>query len=229
MTIMKRILLVLTAAVMSLPLYCCSDDKTEETTTEAQEQASDSAEESTEAAGADDVQSPIPMEYDGSEVPEGAAEAVEKYFRAIMNQNYEEYKSCLDPYYFDVYNTWLDGSFGYGMETSFETMHQTLMDAACAADTEDGVVKEAVITKLKLTPSVPMEGEESVEDMIESYLDMYDQTIGEGFSEGLRQQCDEIITVAFTMVMDCDGTEYEVMTEMELLMTVKDGVYYITG
>lgn len=231
MTTLKKILLALTAAAMAVALCCCSDDKTEEDTkvTEAADSAETEAEGETEEATEEEVQGAIPMEYDGTVVPEGAAEAIGEYFRAIMNQDYSKYKACLDSYYFEVYNTWLDGNYGYGMETSFESMHQMIMDSACSADAEDGVVEDVVITKIALGEVELAEGETSVDEVIDEYLEMYETNIGEGFTEELTAQCDDIINVAFTMTADCDGEELTIMTQMELLMTVKGDEYFILG
>ncbi len=232
MITLKKILLTLTAAAMAITLCCCSEDKAEEDTkvTEASDSAeATEAEGETEEATEEEVQGAIPLEYDGTVIPDGAAEAIGEYFRAIMNQDYEKYKACLDSYYFEVYNNWLDGNYGYGMETSFESMHQMIMDSACTADTEDGVVTDVVITKIALGEIELAEGETSVDEVIDEYLQMYETNIGEGFTEAITAQCDEIINVAFTMTADCDGTERTIMTQMEILMTVKGDEYFIMG
>lgn len=226
----KRFVLILTAAVMTLPLYCCgekeetsgssvsdSDENTSSQESNSDEESSQSAAEITAAT----EQAPIPQEYDGSEVDDACAKAISDYFTAIMNQDYEAYKATLDPYYFQVYSDWLDGNFGYGMEISFETMHQNLMDQAGA--------QNVTIQKVTLHPAEPADGETDIQEAIDDYLADYDSIIGAGFSEELKKQCDELVDIQFTLTADCDGTEKEIMTDMELLMTVKDGVYRILG
>lgn len=237
MTYLKRLALILTAVVMSLPLYCCAEEK-EESSVSTEASVSDAAEESSDASeseGSEEdpaayVQKDIPMEYDGSEIDDACAQAIAKYFKAIMNHDYDAYSDTLDPYYLQVYNDWLDGTFGYGMETSFESMHQSVMDAACTL--EDGTFAEVntvYITKIALTPAEPAEGEEDIQVGIDEYLADYDTIIGEGFSEELKKQCDSLTAVSFTMTADCDGEERNIMTDMELLMTVADGEYRILG
>ncbi len=269
MTRLKRFVLILTAAVMSLPLYCCSEEKEEdsvsaasevsdaesssasesESSSESSEEASTAEEEndSTESSSASEsesssesseessaaayVQEEIPQEYDGTEINDACAKVISQYFTAIMNQEYKAYKATLDPYYFQVYNDWLDGSFGYGMETSFETMHQSLMDSA-AVTNEDGTTTEVqnmTITKLTLSLPELAEGEEDMDAVIDEYLAQYDAVVGEGFTEELRKQCDDVIDVKFTMTANCDGEERDIMTDMEILMTVTDGEYHILG
>jgi hypothetical protein len=235
MTHLKKIAMILAAAMMVLSAAACGSTDTE-STSEAESSVSEGAE-TAEASSDDDAseadadssdadteettQAAIPQEYDGSEVDDDCAQLISDYFTAIMNQDYEAYRATLDDYYFSVYNDWLDGNYGYGMETSFETMHQNLLDAADAED--------VVVTKLTLSPAEPSEDESDIQETIDSYLSQYDEVIGDGFSDALKEQCDDIIDVKFTMTATCDGEEKEIMTDMELLLTVTDGVYRILG
>ncbi|MGN0583898.1 MAG: hypothetical protein ACI4JD_00445 [Ruminococcus sp.] len=234
MSVIKKLLPFFMIAAMAAPLFGCSSNKDESSEkTSSDSSTSESAEtenteqEETEAETEPaTVQESIPLEYDDSDVENDCADVINKYFTAVINQDYESYKSTLDPYYFDVYNTWLDGSYGYGMETSFETLHQNLMDAAVTANGGNDVT-DVVITNLKLSGMVS-EGEEGAE-LVTEYLGRYDSIIGEGFTDELKKQCDDIVDVKFTMTADCDGTELEILTEMELLMTVTGGEYRILG
>lgn len=226
---LKKILLIFTAAAMALSFCACSEDESAESAsgTSAADSADTSEEETEAATEPETVQAPIPQEYDGTEVPDAAAQVIADYFTAIMNQDYSAYKACLDPYYFEVYNSWLDGSFGYGMETSFETMHQSLMDSAVSANGE-AAVTEMTITKIALNETVLLDGED-MDTLIDDYLSQYDSVIGEGFSDGLRAQCDDVVNITFTMFADCDGTELEIMSDMEILLTVHGDEYKLLG
>lgn len=239
MSAIKKIFLAMAVIVMAASLFGCSGDKENDDTSASSEQSSsadksvnddnsnDAASESDTETEDATVQANIPLEYDGTDVNDSCADTINKYFTAIINQRYDDYVDTLDPYYFSVYNSWLDGNYGYGMETSFETMHQNLMNAAVSAN-NDKDVNEVRITKLKLSPTVPKEDEEDG-DVINDYLAQYDAIIGEGFTEELKKQCDDVLNVTFTMTADCDGTELEILTDMELLMTVSDGEYRILG
>lgn len=239
MSAIKKIFLAMAVIVMAASLFGCSGDKENDDTSAVSEQGSSAAESvnddsSDDASSESDtetedatVQANIPLEYDGTDVNDSCADTINKYFTAIINQRYDDYVDTLDPYYFSVYNSWLDGNYGYGMETSFETMHQNLMNAAVSAN-NDKDVNEVRITKLKLSPTVPKDGEEDG-DVINDYLAQYDTLIGEGFTEELKKQCDDVLNVTFTMTADCDGTELEILKDMELLMTVSDGEYRILG
>ncbi|MDE6020113.1 MAG: hypothetical protein K2H01_03820 [Ruminococcus sp.] len=239
MSAIKKIFLAMAVIVMAASLFGCSGDKENDDTSASSEQSS-SADESVNDDNSNDaafesdtetedatVQANIPLEYDGTDVNDSCADTINKYFTAIINQRYDDYVDTLDPYYFSVYNSWLDGNYGYGMETSFETMHQNLMNAAVSAN-NDKDVNEVRITKLKLSPTVPKDGEEDGA-VINDYLAQYDTLIGEGFTEELKKQCDDVLNVTFTMTADCDGTELEILKDMELLMTVSDGEYRILG
>lgn len=233
MSVIKRMLTVLAAAAMTASLFGCSKAENGTESSAKEENSTSAAADSSESEVSEipeepaTVQKDIPLEYEGTDVHDNCADTINKYFTAVINQDYESYKSCLDPYYFDVYNTWLDGNYGYGMETSFETMHQNLMDSAVSANNGEDV-KDVVITKLKLSKTTAAEGEEEG-DAIADYLAQYDSVIGEGFSDELKKQCDDIISVTFTMTADCDGTELEILQEMEILMTVSGDEYRILG
>ena len=234
MTNLKRFLLVLSAAVMSLSVCACSGETAEESSNTPESSVSENedstAEEATEEATEEaPVQADIPLEFDGSEVPDAAAKTIAEYFKAIMNQDYDAYAATLDPYYLEVYDTWLDGSFGYGMETSFETMHQSLMDAASVDEEGNAVtVEEVTITKLQLKETALEDGEE-ISVLIDDYLAQYDSVIGEGFTDGLRAQCDDVINITVTMTADWDGAERVMMGDMGVLLTVHGGEYKLLG
>lgn len=235
MTIKGKLLLMFMTVAMTASFFGCSDKDDTASTTESSssDSAAEQSTESTEAAKDETetedatVQANIPLEYDGTDVNDDCADTINKYFTAIINQKYDSYKETIDPYYWQVYNSWLDGNYGYGMETSFETMHQNLMDSAVSANNGKDV-SDIYITKLKLTTTSAKDGEDE-SAVVEDYLAQYDTIIGEGFTEELRKQCDDVINVTFTMTADCDGTELEILKDMELLMTVHGDEYKILG
>lgn len=244
MSAMKKILPIFMAAAMSMSLFGCGGEDSSSTSDSSNSDSSSAAEndsdkDSDSNSEADEnsdnssdteeatVQADIPLEYDGTDVNDNCADTINKYFTAIINQKYDDYKATLDPYYFQVYNSWLYGNYGYGMETSFESMHQTIMDAAATANSGEDV-KEVRITKLKLNSKVDSDDEEGG-SAVEEYLAQYNSLIDESFSEELKKHCDDVIDVTFTMTADCDGQELEILREMELLMTVSGDEYRILG
>lgn len=236
MSAIKRILPIFAAAAMAISFFGCSNkeddtstgaDATDSSTSEAAENADPEATEAETDVEEATVQANIPLEYDGTDVNDDCADTISKYFTAIINQKYDDYKKTIDPYYFQVYNSWLDGNFGYGMETSFELMHQNLMDAAVSANNGNDVT-DMRITKMKLTKTVAQDDEDE-NAAVDEYLAQYETAIGEGFSEQLRKQCDDVINVTFTMTADCDGTELIILQDMELLIAVHGDEYKILG
>ena len=123
MSAIKRMLSVFAAAALAASLFGCSSTEKDTENSVAEESTSAAAEESaaSETEAPEEpatVQADIPLEYNGEDVNEGCADVINKYFTAIINQDYDSYKEAVDPYYFDVYNTWLDGTYGYGMLVS---------------------------------------------------------------------------------------------------------------
>ena len=84
------------------------------------------------------------------------------------------------------------------------------------------------ITKLQLKETAIEDGVDQTE-FINDYLAQYDSVIGEGFTDGLREQCDDVINVTFTMTADCDGTERVIMSDMEVLLAVHGDEYKLLG
>lgn len=165
------------------------------------------------------LQGDIPATYDSAVIDDACAKVICDYFKAISKQDYTAYKATLNKEYFQVYNSWLNAAYGYGMESSFELQHESLMDLAQAERT-------VIITGLDL--KLP-EKEQSTEELVAEYLADYDAIIGEGFAENIQNTCDEILIVQFTMTGECDGTEREILNDMEILVTVKDGEYRLLG
>lgn len=246
MSAIKKILAVLLVSCMAIAVFGCSSEKE---STESESGAETSAAAETESEAEDDtaageeseaeseseaeeekpedatVQAEVPVETE--DISESCGDTINRYFTAIINQNYEGYKAELDPYYFGVYNSWLDGTYGYGMETAMESMHQNLMDAAVNANNGEEV-KNVVITKITARPYTADENDENSMS-VEEYMDVYNTTLGADFAGELRKQCDDIIGVDFTMTADCDGKELVILDGMQLLMTVTGDEYKIIG
>lgn len=75
------------------------------------------------------------------------------------------------------------------------------------------------------------EGEtEATEDLPTQYLHIYEQLLGEGFTDEVKKDVDSTLVVAFTMKGTVDGGEEKtVMEGYDLMMVEKDGAYYILG
>lgn len=164
-------------------------------------------------------------------VEQACADVIKAYFTAIEEQDFEAYKATLYDYYYNVYNSWLQDNYDYGMETTMEQMHQTLLDNAGG----DNLVITGVSVRPSTTEGVEAttnsEGEtEATEDLPTQYLHIYEELLGEGFTDEVKKDVDNALVVAFTMKGTVDGGEEKtVMEGYDLMMVEKDGAYYILG
>lgn len=213
-------------------------DSSQSSATETTAEESNAADTETEADSADtDSSSQADVEYgtydieaeDG--IDQACADVIKAYFTAIEEQNFEDYKATLYDYYYNVYNSWLEDNYGYGMETTMEQMHQTLLDNAGG----DNLVVTGVTVKPSTSEGVEAttnsEGEtEATEDLPTQYLHIYEELLGEGFADEVKKDVTNTLVVSFTMKGTVDGGEEKTIMEgYDLMMVEKDGVYYILG
>ena len=164
-------------------------------------------------------------------VDQACADVIKAYFTAIEEQTFEDYKATLYDYYYNVYDSWLQDNYGYGMETTMEQMHQTLLDSAGGDN--------LVITGVSVRPSTSegveattnSEGEtEATEDLPTQYLHIYEELLGEGFADEVKKDVSNALVISFTMKGTVDGGEEKTIMEgYDLMMVEKDGAYYILG
>lgn len=183
-------------------------------------------------------------------VDSACADVIKAYFTAIEEQDFNAYKATLYDYYYNVYNDWLQDNQGYGMETTMEQMHQSLLDSAGgdhlvvtgitvklataegnADETEEIASEEAAAeetTSSDSTAEATTEGE--TEDLPTQYLSIYEQILGEGFADEVKKDVDKAFVIAFTMKGTVDGGEEKtIMDGYDLMMVEKDGAYYVLG
>lgn len=230
MITMKKFTALLLSLMLLIPFTACNDA---EGSSSATDSVSDTTEENSAADDADTddstsqaanlMQPDIPATYDSDDISDECADLICTYFKAIANQDYETYKSTLNKDYFQVYNSWLVATYSYGMESSFEMQHEVLMDTAGAKDS-------VIITGLELKSVEDTGPVGNYDSRVDSFLGDYDSIVGEGFADTIRNSCDEILDVSFNMKGICDGgEEQDIMTGMEMLVTVKDGKYSLLG
>lgn len=242
----KTGLICLLTMVMTFSLFGCGEEKTDskadsssvsdtDTDSSADEDMTKDADSKTEddssAAGEEKAEyGAYDVVYDDT-VNEACAEVIKNYFTAIEEQNFADYKATLYDYYYEVYDGWLKDNYNYGMETTMEQMHQMLLDAAGG----DGLV----ITGITVKPSeteISSNEESSTEDasaeetdLATQYLGIYENLLGEGFTEQVQQDVDEALVISFTMTGTVGGEEKTIMENYDLMMVQKNGTYYILG
>ena len=251
------------AIAMTASLAGCgsSDDSSSESdsssaaeTTAADSSAAD--ESSTDADSSSDESSVVYGNYeieaeDG--VDSACADVIKAYFTAIEEQDFNAYKATLYDYYYNVYNDWLQDNQGYGMETTMEQMHQSLLDSAGGdhlvvtgitvklataegnADEAEEIASEEAASEettssdsTDSTAEATTEGE--TEDLPTQYLGIYEQILGEGFADEVKKDVDKAFVISFTMKGTVDGGEEKtIMDGYDLMMVEKDGAYYVLG
>lgn len=224
-----------------------------ESSTDADSSSDESSESSSDDSSTADESSVVYGNYeieaeDG--VDSACADVIKAYFTAIEEQDFDAYKATLYDYYYNVYNDWLQDNQGYGMETTMEQMHQSLLDSAGgdhlvvtgitvklataegnADEAEEIASEEAAAeetTSSDSTAEATTEGE--TEDLPTQYLSIYEQILGEGFADEVKKDVDKAFVIAFTMKGTVDGGEEKtIMDGYDLMMVEKDGAYYILG
>ena len=225
----------------------------DESSTDADSSSDESSESSSDDSSTADESSVVYGNYeieaeDG--VDSACADVIKAYFTAIEEQDFNAYKATLYDYYYNVYNDWLQDNQGYGMETTMEQMHQSLLDSAGgdhlvvtgitvklataegnADEAEEIASEEAAAeetTSSDSTAEATTEGE--TEDLPTQYLSIYEQILGEGFADEVKKDVDKAFVIAFTMKGTVDGGEEKtIMDGYDPMMVEKDGAYYILG
>ncbi len=252
----KAVLCGIFAVVMTASLTACGDAEednsqsseaettvADESSTTAAADSDSSTSEDTDAESSDaentgaDDSSQADVVYGTYEVEaeegvdQACADVIKAYFTAIEEQDFEAYKATLYDYYYNVYDSWLNDNYEYGMETTMEQMHQTLLDSAGG----DNLVITGVSVTLSSTKGAEAtknsEGEtEATEDLPTQYLHIYEELLGEGFAEEVKKDVDDALVVSFTMKGTVGGGEEKTIMEgYDLMMVEKDGAYYVLG
>lgn len=204
-------------------------DSTKADSTET-ENADADATEADSSSQADVVYGTYDIEMEDG-IDQACADVIKAYFTAIEEQDFDAYKATLYDYYYNVYNSWLQDNYSYGMETTMEQMHQTLLDSAGG----DNLVITGVSVRPSASESVEAatnsEGEtEATEDLPTQYLHIYEELLGEGFADEVKKDVTNALVISFTMKGTVDGGEEKtIMDGYDLMMVEKDGAYYILG
>lgn len=228
----------------------------DESSTDADSNSDESSESSSDDSSTADESSVVYGNYeieaeDG--VDSACADVIKAYFTAIEEQDFDAYKATLYDYYYNVYNDWLQDNQGYGMETTMEQMHQSLLDSAGgdhlvvtgitvklatiegnADEAEEIASEEAAAEESTASDSTGSTAEATTEgeteDLPTQYLGIYEQILGEGFADEVKKDVDKAFVIAFTMKGTVDGGEEKtIMDGYDLMMVEKDGAYYILG
>lgn len=162
-------------------------------------------------------ESGVKLYYDESEFSEdfdtaGIAAALEKYFTAYANADYDSYIECLYPEYVTEMEKFLNKDYGYGLDTSFESQCENLKENAGG---------DFNITRLKF--------EAPEEDNSKEYLDSLGEIFENDFYETVKSGSDAIHDLIFYVMVECDGEETLLVSQYEIVFAEKDGRFYAFG
>lgn len=222
-TLWKAMLAVLLTGCMAVTATGC--EKSSDTSDSSS--AADSVETSEEqqpVTESDPANMNYTLTYDSEIIPDGLAENVSTYFYAIETQNYELYLQQLNPLYQETMVDFLKENYSYGLETSLEQYHQSLVEYA-GTDT-------FTITELQLLPASEALADKFEEntDFVADYLETYTTVFGEDFTKQLQEDAKTIYDVAVTMKgKDGDDKEITILDNLEMLIIETEDGFGILG
>ena len=234
---------VFLAVCMALSLSACgnTEDKTSSSEASSKSAQSDSSESDavpvatdTNADNSDDTAEPVTesdpadmnyqLDYDSNVIPDAMAKTIATYFYAIETQNYDLYTANLDSDYQTATEKMLQEQHGYGMETSMEMYHQSLISAAGTDDCSITAIK------MSMADEALAANYDADTDFVEEYLSAFTQVLGEDFTTQLKQDTDALYDVVLNITGEnSSGEAISIMSDLEILVTERGDVYGIMG
>ena len=234
---------VFLAVCMALSLSACGNTEDKASSSEASSKSaqSDSSESDavpvatdTNADNSDDTAEPVTesdpadmnyqLDYDSNVIPDAMAKTIATYFYAIETQNYDLYTANLDSDYQTATEKMLQEQHGYGMETSMEMYHQSLISAAGTDDCSITAIE------MSMADEALAANYDADTDFVEEYLSAFTQVLGEDFTTQLKQDTDALYDVVLNITGEnSSGESISIMSDLEILVTERGDVYGIMG
>ena len=234
---------VFLAVCMALSLSACGNTEDKASSSEASSKSaqSDSSESDavpvatdTNADNSDNTAEPVTesdpadmnyqLDYDSNVIPDAMANTIATYFYAIETQNYDLYTANLDSDYQTATEKMLQEQYGYGMETSMEMYHQSLISAAGTDDCSITAIE------MSMADEALAANYDADTDFVEEYLSAFTQVLGEDFTAQLKQDTDALYDVVLNITgKNSSGEAISIMSDLEILVTERGDVYGIMG
>lgn len=234
---------VFLAVCMALSLSACGNTEDKASSSEASSKSaqSDSSESDavpvatdTNADNSDDTAEPVTesdpadmnyqLDYDSNVIPDAMAKTIATYFYAIETQNYDLYTANLDSDYQTATEKMLQEQYGYGLETSMEMYHQSLISAAGTDDCSITAIE------MSMADEALAANYDADTDFVEEYLSAFTQVLGEDFTAQLKQDTDALYDVVLNITgKNSSGEAISIMSDLEILVTERGDVYGIMG
>ena len=138
--------------------------------------------------------------------------ALEVYFTAFQNRDFDTYKECLFPGYADYMEEYLQNNYEYGLQESFNNQCDNL-ENMCGG--------EFTITRLRAVPTG--------QDNCESFFEVLNETFDEDYYSVVKEEADSLTDLYFSVMADAKGEESLIISEFEIVFAEKDGKYYTFG
>ncbi|WP_294579890.1 hypothetical protein [uncultured Ruminococcus sp.] len=234
---------VFLAVCMALSLSACGNTEDKASSSEASSKSaqSDSSESDavpvatdTNADNSDDTAEPVTesdpadmnyqLDYDSNVIPDAMAKTIATYFYAIETQNYDLYTANLDSDYQTATEKMLQEQYGYGLETSMEMYHQSLINAAGTDDCSITAIE------MSMADEALAANYDADTDFVEEYLSAFTQVLGENFTTQLKQDTDALYDVVLNITGEnSSGEAISIMSDLEILVTERGDVYGVMG
>lgn len=154
--------------------------------------------------------------YDKEALDPDCAAVTERYFQAIQDQDFDAYKACIFPVYYEHMEQMLQTNYQYGMEQSFRKR--------CAGFLGEGHASYQ-ITSLQM--------EYAAEESLDSYFSSMESIFGAEFQKDIQDAMEENHVILFTLKVRFDnaGEEQTLVQDNELILAKAkaDGTYYVFG
>ena len=154
----------------------------------------------------------IKLYNENGSVSDEIMNALEVYFTAFQNRDFDTYKECLFPGYADYMEEYLQNNYEYGLQESFNNQCDNLENMSGG---------EFTITRLRAVPTG--------QDNCESFFEVLNESFDEDYYSVVKEEADSLTDLYFSVMADVKGEESLIISEFEIVFAGKDGKYYTFG
>ncbi len=154
----------------------------------------------------------IKLYNENGSVSDEIMNALEVYFTAFQNRDFDTYKECLFPGYADHMEVYLRNNYEYGLQESFNNQCDNL-ENMCGG--------EFTITRLRAVPTG--------QDNCASFFEVLNESFDADYYSMVKEEADSITDLYFSVMADTNGEESLIISEFEIVFAEKDGKYYTFG
>lgn len=158
------------------------------------------------------AESGVKYYYDPETVPKDVMKALERYFTAYQQRDFETYKECLFPKYADNMEEYLQRDYEYGLEKSFESQCDNLVDMAGG---------EFQITRIKTVTSD--------NETPEQFFKTYDELFNTDYYADVKAEAEKFYDLYFYIMTEAGEEEKLIISDFEIVFAEKDGKFYTFG